>query len=277
MFGQPKDWRTQRINSRFITRFGIEKNPQGSTLRKIGRIAKTHRSKRSLGVRAEAQLRNLRGALPQWMSNIKCAPANRDTRGPKWKKYVATPEERRCHRDQHTVVQPNPRGGGHAVKTKEHVEYGLPQWKMGKLDLSFSRSRCRTAIGHHQHGHLSARSFLWDYSPSSHSGDSHHNFPHLTSQHKSCTVEHVLQEHKHRATWCCETQVSESNDFCVILSSNRQSKNDTSNGKSTQIPTPTRTFFSVLAFRHILTHCAHPHHFYGQGQIVKIIPSSQPC
>ena len=46
------------------------------------------------------------------------------------------------------------------------------------------------------------------------------------------------------------------------LSSNRQRKNDTSNGESHRYIFP-RAFFSVLAFRHILTRCAHSQHFYG--------------
>ena len=39
------------------------------------------------------------------------------------KDYVGTLEERRYHRDQHNIVQPNQGGGSNTVKTKEHPEH----------------------------------------------------------------------------------------------------------------------------------------------------------
>ena len=47
------------------SRFSTEEHPKGSTLWKIGRKAKTQKRKRLLGFRAQAQLRDDHGALPQ--------------------------------------------------------------------------------------------------------------------------------------------------------------------------------------------------------------------
>ena len=41
----------------------------------------------------------------------------------KRKTRVATPAERRCYRNQRTVVQPNQGGGSNTVKSKEHPEH----------------------------------------------------------------------------------------------------------------------------------------------------------
>ena len=85
------------------------------------------------------------------------------------------------------------------------------------------------------------------------------NLPNLTSQRTSCAMQHVRQKTSTGRPGA-ERQVSEGSIFSLLRTANRSVH---SNEVCTLIPTPGFTFFSVSAFRHTLTHCAHSQHFYG--------------
>ena len=243
------------------SQFGIEEYSKESTFLKICR-----------GFR----LRHDRGALPRGRAvsyahartRIHALRHGRIWHNGKWNWiYVASSDERGHHRDQYKVVQPY-QGGGHNTIRTPSIQRGCTV-ENGEHDQTILISRCWTAIivvfndmvtfivvfmvGFFVIANVATITITYVWCPS------------IRFEHK--------EEHKHRATSCCDTSQTAKICFSVIilrLDGRRVTIR-------TEVYTDTRShahFFSVLALRRTGDALRTLQHFYGSRSDWKVISSS---